>query len=300
MMIDYDKSNCFSMTSRVTPQLWLGLGALLLLGMGSIARADMDSARAAMEDPGNPLLLVDTSAGELYLELFPNEAPANVANFLGLAAGTITIVDASSNIAFTPRYYDGTRFHRVIPGFVIQAGSPHHNPVGAPQATMPDEINADFLGLNQQPVLGEDGAFNPMLNIGGQEDLAELILDPLYLQMDIHSPSELLLRQYDVLASLRQMSVKDVYTNQGYRFQTDTPSHSVLRGAIALANSGPGTNGPEFFIALSDAPWLTGRHTVIGQVVEGIEIADRIGEVEVDPLRRSRNSTVIYAVTRLN
>jgi cyclophilin family peptidyl-prolyl cis-trans isomerase len=77
------------------------------------------------------------------------------------------------------------------------------------------------------------------------------------------------------------------------------PSHRVSRGTIALANSGPDQNGPEFFINLIDADYLTGKHTVIGQVVEGMDIADRIGNYPVDPLRFTRLSTVIYTIRRV-
>ena len=73
-----------------------------------------------------------------------------------------------------------------------------------------------------------------------------------------------------------------------------------MRGTLALANSGPDSNGPEFFIALSDADWLSGRHTVIGNVVEGLEVVDQIGLTAVDPQLSSRRSAVIYSLRRLN
>ena len=210
------------------------LSILVLAGLTAFARADFASASAAMENPQNPLLLISTSAGDLYLELYANEAPLNVANFLALAAGEGAIIDDSTNIAYRPRYYDGARFHRVIPGFVIQAGSPQHNPLGPPMQTLRDEINADFLGLDRQPVLNEDGSFNPILNIGSQEDLATLILEPLYRRMGIETASELLLRQFDVVAALQELTIKDVYQNQGYRYQSENPSHSIVRGSVAL------------------------------------------------------------------
>ncbi len=69
---------------------------------------------------------------------------------------------------------------------------------------------------------------------------------------------------------------------------------------MALANAGPDGNGPEFFISLADADWLTGKHTVIGKVVEGMDVADNIGNTPVDALRFSRRSAVIYAIRRLD
>jgi cyclophilin family peptidyl-prolyl cis-trans isomerase len=285
---------------RFRPTVSIFLSTIVSTCLFTTSFADTESAQLAMEDPQNPLLLLSTSRGEIYVELFPNEAPNNVANIMALAAGEISLVDPNTSTSFNPRYFDGMRFHRVIPGFVIQAGSPLHNPLGAPDQILADEINADYLGLDQQTALNPDGSFNAMLNISRQEDFEEQILKPIYQSMDIESAAELLDRQYDVLQQLQGLSVKQVYQNQGYRYQTGNPSRSISRGVVALANHGPDTNGPEFFIALGDYDWLTGKHTVIGRVVEGMEVADTIGSTAVNPLRSSRLSTVIYSVRRLN
>lgn len=262
--------------------------------------ADTESASQAMENPQNPLLLINSSQGDIYIELLANEAPNNVANFLALAEGEVELTDPATDTAFRPRYFNGLRFHRVIPGFIIQAASPANHPLGAPPQKLRDEINADFMGLNQQPLLNDDGSFNSMLNITSKSDFDAEILDPLYQRMDIDSEEELLARQFDVLEQLQQMSIKDVYENQGYRYSDSNPSRGVSRGVVGLANAGPDDNGPEFFISLSDADWLTGKYTIIGNVIEGMEVVDAIGELAIDPLRFSRRSAVIYSVQRLN
>lgn len=273
---------------------------VLILSANPIsAFADINSARLAMEDTTNPLLLFGTSRGDIYVEMFPQESPNNVQHFIALAAGEIEILDPALNNSFRPRYFDGMRFHRVIPGFIVQAGSPAYHSLGAPSAVLADEINADALGLNQLKVLNPDGSFNSMLNITSKNDFDSEILQPLYRGLGITGIDALESRQDEVLQALQQMTVKQVYENQGFRYRTGFQSRPIVRGIVALANQGPDSNGPEFFISLGDSSTLTGKYTVIGKVVEGMEIVDAIGELAIDPMQFSRQSTVIYSVTSI-
>ena len=69
----------------------------------------------------------------------------------------------------------------------------------------------------------------------------------------------------------------------GYQFEDEFNDHKVVKGALAMANSGPNTNGSQFFIVTAEAtPWLDGKHTVFGQVVSGQDVADRISLVDRD------------------
>jgi cyclophilin family peptidyl-prolyl cis-trans isomerase len=163
-----------------------------------------------------------------------------------------------------------------------------------------DEINADTLGLGNQTALSANGVFNELLNIGNRIDFEELILKPLYQKMNIASELELQKKQYEVLEILENLSVKEVYENQGFNFTTDHPTRAISRGIVALANQGPDSSEAAFFITLGDSPWLTGKHTVIGQVIEGMEVVDAIGEQPIDPLRSSQLSTVIYSIRRVD
>ena len=69
----------------------------------------------------------------------------------------------------------------------------------------------------------------------------------------------------------------------GYTFQDEFNSHKIVRGALAMANAGPNTNGSQFFIVTTDAaPWLDGKHTVFGQVTEGMDAVDAIERLPTD------------------
>ncbi len=69
----------------------------------------------------------------------------------------------------------------------------------------------------------------------------------------------------------------------GYTFEDEINPHRIVRGALAMANAGPNTNGSQFFIVTADAcPWLDGKHTVFGQVSEGMDVVDKLEGVPTD------------------
>ena len=268
-----------------------------------MARADAVSAAAAMEDPANPLVLINTESGPIYVELLPGEAPLNVANFLALAEPP-----GSGNPATLPvqrGYYDGMRFHRVIPGLMIQAGSPALYQGEREFATIRNEINADALGLDLEPVLYDNGEFNPLLDIQHKQDLEQTLLRPLYRRLGISGNAQVAARQDEIMSALTNMSVKDAYAQLGYRYQDGRPGRGLVRGVLALANRGPDDNGPEFFVTLNDAPRLSGKYTVIGHVVEGMEAVERIGTTAVDPQvlepeQFTSSGRLIYSIRQVN
>jgi cyclophilin family peptidyl-prolyl cis-trans isomerase len=69
----------------------------------------------------------------------------------------------------------------------------------------------------------------------------------------------------------------------GYTFEDEINQHKVVRGALAMANAGPNTNGSQFFIVTTEAaPWLDGKHTVFGEVTGGMDVIDRIATTQTD------------------
>lgn len=156
-------------------------------------------------------------------------------------------------------YYDGLTFHRVIEDFMIQGGDPNGNGTGGRSVfgdTFEDEINAESYGLHKKK-------------------LHELV--------DGDLPEE-----------LKTASVKDYLQLQGYKFSDDLDSLPMDRGFLAMANRGPNTNGSQFFIIQRNGgtPWLEGKHTVFGEITNGMDIVDAISGVEKNP-----NDMPVEAVT---
>ncbi len=146
-------------------------------------------------------------------------------------------------------YFNGLTFHRIMPEFMIQGGDPDGNGTGGESIfgqSFEDEINADDYGLNDTTITEmADGQTVP-------EEVAN-------------------------------MTIKEYYESQGYVYRNDLASLPLVRGSIAMANRGPNTNGSQFFIIrTASTPWLNGKHTVFGNVTDGIEIVDAIAAVPRD------------------
>ena len=145
--------------------------------------------------------IIQTNHGPIHVELYPDDAPKTVDNFVKLA---------------NEGFYDRVIFHRIIPDFMIQGGDPTGTGSGGPGYTFEDEFN----------------------------------------------------------------------------------DHKVERGALAMANAGPNTNGSQFFIVTTAAaPWLDGKHTVFGRVTDGMDVVDKIAELPRDARDKPNDDVVIESVS---
>mgnify|MGYP002133037385 CR=1 FL=1 len=142
-----------------------------------------------------------TNVGVFSIELFHDKVPNTVSNFATLAK---------------EGFYNGTIFHRVIDGFMIQGGDPEGSGRGGPDYRFADEF--------------------------------------------------------------------------------DRTLKHAKKGVLSMANAGPNTNGSQFFITLAPTPHLDGRHSVFGEVVEGMEVVEKIGKVETDAQDRPVSKVVVEQI----
>lgn len=135
---------------------------------------------------------IETNLGKIKVKFYNSESPVTVNNFMKLS---------------DQKFYEGTKFHRVIKGFMIQGGDPN----------------------SKDDDWSNDGTGGP-----------------------------------------------------GYSFKDEFNSHKLVRGSLAMANSGPDTNGSQFFIVTaSSTPWLDGKHTNFGEVISGMDVVDKIENLSV-------------------
>ena len=246
----------------------------------------------------NPVYVIQTTLGDIEVELFQSETPKTVANFIGLAEGTKEFEDSKTGKKVKRPYYNGLIFHRVIKNFMIQGGCPLGNGRGGPGYTFADEIDATALGLDKMKAFGPQKGLHRFLMIRSQEEYQRNIMTPLFRAMNINSQEEFDQRKKEVETRLDTLTLKEVYENMGYVYSDNGSEHPPVRGSLAMANAGPNTNGSQFFINLVDTDWLTGKHTVFGKVVKGMDVVDKIGAVKVDSGQKPVKGVKIISVHR--
>lgn len=273
-------------------KIFLVMGMVLCILTAGIGWTD------EKEQKDNPMYVIQTTLGEIEVELFRNQAPKTVANFIDLAEGTKEFKDSETGKLEKRPYYNGLIFHRVIKNFMIQSGCPLGNGRGGPGYTFADEIDATALGLDKIKAFDPQKGPHRFLMIRRQEEYQRNLIMPLFRAMNINSQEELDQRKKEVEAKLETLTLKEAYENMGYVYSEIGSEHPPVRGSLAMANAGPNTNGSQFFINLVDTDWLTGKHTVFGKVVKGMDVVDKIGGVEVDPQKKPVKDVKIITIHR--
>ena len=278
------------MRNRVT-------ASLIFLTTLLIFTTNLGAAEKMKSD--NPVYVMKTSLGDIHIELFKDAAPETVANFIGLAEGSKEFTDSKTGKKTTRPFYENLIFHRVIKNFMIQGGCPLGTGTGGPGYKFADEINAVSLGLDKLKAMDPAKGPHSYLMINSEAMYHQYIFSPLLNSMNITSQEELDKKKPEVEKKLFSLTLQDVYEHMGYVYSEKSPSHHLKRGCLAMANSGPNTNGSQFFLNLVDTDWLTGKHTVFGEVVKGMDVVDKIGGVEVDKASKPLKDIKIISISRL-
>lgn len=256
--------------------------------------ADETSARAQMQDANNPLIALFSSRGPLYIELLPGSAPRNVARTLDLIEGRY----AFSGTSMQTRYYDQSSF-KPVTAMSLRFGNPADHRYGLMPQTLSEEIDAGDLGLNEEPLLSDQGDVAPRLGIASRAQFEREILAPLYATMGIHDAAAVEGNSSRVFEKLQEMNVADALSNLGHRFSNGLDTPMMTRGTVALVSDPAGSATPEIFIALVDSPWLDGRMTPIGRIVEGLDTADSIGANPISTEDNPSDAVAIYSLRAL-
>jgi cyclophilin family peptidyl-prolyl cis-trans isomerase len=114
--------------------------------------------------------------------------------------------------------------------------------------------------------------------------------------MGITSQEQFQKRTQEIQQKVSELSLKDCYENLGYHYNNKLKSTPPVRGVIAMANSGPNSNGSQFFINLVDTPWLAGKHTVFGKVIKGMDVVDTIGGTPADENGKPQKTVRILSI----
>jgi cyclophilin family peptidyl-prolyl cis-trans isomerase len=265
---------------------------LILVLLTSFSQA----AAGEKKDPVHPVCIIKTDMGQIHVALFSKEAPETVENFIALAQGRKEFTETSTGKKIKRPFYDGLFFHRVIKDFMIQGGCPKGDGTGDPGYRFKDEINANDLGLDKLKVFQPDGKTHPYLLIRSKKDFNATVLFPLYQKMGIQSPEQFDAKKQILDLKMKNLTLKECYENKGYQYDDTLKSHPPVRGVIAMANSGPNTNGSQFFINLVDTPWLAGKHTVFGKVIQGMDVVDHIGGISTAQGGRPEKDVKIISI----
>tara|TARA_B100000686_G_scaffold240985_1_gene249542 strand:- start:1250 stop:2089 length:840 start_codon:yes stop_codon:yes gene_type:complete len=245
----------------------------------------------------NPILIMKTNYGTISLELFHKKAPKTVRNFIRLATNNKKFIHPVTGKTIKPHFYDGLTFHRVIKDFMIQGGCPKGNGTGGPGYKFEDEINANSLGLHKIKAYTNSRP-HPYLGISSQRDFHLKLIKPLLNSLKITTQEQFNNSKTLIFKKLDELSVKDALKNLGYKYSEKLKSEAPLRGFLAMANSGPNTNGSQFFINLVNTPWLRGKHTVFGKVKNGMSLVDKIGNVSVDRNGKPDSTVIIQSIRK--
>ncbi len=222
---------------------------------------------------------IKTNLGDIELELYQDLVPKTVDNFIGLAKGTKEWKDPVSGEMVKKPFYDGLIFHRVISDFMVQGGCPLGSGSGGPGFRFEDEFPSEEIELTGK--IDTDAKAYEVYNT---------ILVP-YIQSNT-DPDPDISQIMNSCKSAKGFAPLKVHDVEYYKTKTGMNKKviynklklSVDYGTLCMANSGPNTNGSQFFIVTKKegCSWLNRKHTVFGKVISGMDIVHRIENLKKD------------------
>ncbi len=266
-------------------QFKLSLGILLLIGINScnwmsalfsVTPSRVDTVKVLeekMRNDQNSLVFMDTSEGSMIFEIYIDCAPKTSINFIDLALGKKSFFDPVAKKDVKRPYFDDLIFHRVIPNFMIQGGDILGNGTGGPGYQFEDEISAVALGLDKLKV-GEVPSYSA--------EAQTLAMEELNIGSGPDDFEKKKLTFSKKLSQLQEITVEEFLKKRGYQFNNELKSVKMEKFTLAMANSGPNTNGSQFFINLVDNPHLNGKHTVFGKLLKGRKVLTNIIKIPIN------------------
>jgi cyclophilin family peptidyl-prolyl cis-trans isomerase len=198
-----------------------------------------DSGSASPNEPKHPTAVVKTERGDITIRLLPEAAPRTVENFVALAR---------------EGYFDGTTWHRVVPGYVIQTGDPSGTGEGGKTfdgKPLYNEINAEAIGIDTTLV----------------RDFERLDFLRTYYRQYYNADADQFLDR----------TLQEFYESMAFAYTPGLKTRKALKGAVGMAHAGPGTATSQWFIITHKAqPHLDGTFTFFGEVIDGLDVAQQI------------------------
>jgi peptidyl-prolyl cis-trans isomerase A (cyclophilin A) len=217
----------YSFASNLKKVVWVYAFAFLLLFLSFRTQAEetknaikataIKVEKKTTKKEKEMIAIFETNQGTFKIKLFADKAPKTVENFVGLAEGTKEFTNPETGKKEKKHFYDGLKFHRVIPNFMIQGGDPLGRGTGGPGYQFADEFSPDL--------------------------------------------------------------------------------RHTKPGILSMANAGPNTNGSQFFVTVAATPWLDGKHTVFGEVIEGMDVVTAISMAKTASQDRPAEDIVIKTLT---
>jgi cyclophilin family peptidyl-prolyl cis-trans isomerase len=277
------------------------LFAAALIAVSGVFFAGCKDWQGQAQKTGKPIAKITTSMGTIVVELDPALSPKTVENFIGLAEGTKEWINPKDGKPVKKPFYDGLIFHRVIKDFMIQGGCPLNNGTGGPGYSFEDETMDNSTATDLAGKIDTEEKARMVFT----EMIVPYLRSP---QKDGKKPDAEIIAIANECSKVQsgkpimrypvEYYMKKIGRTEPIKIGGKVKA-KIEYGTICMANSGPNTNGSQFFIVTKKdgAPWLDGKHTVFGKVIEGMDVVLKIQGVKTVPGDKPEKEVVIKKIT---